>query len=120
MLGYERKYGYLSPNICSDRFVRVAKTSRYSTWKLRRVALQARRELRAATMWEEWQRNGWKLQPWQTQKVILVQTGELGEGVKLANKKYRLGTGASTSVTKERAISLGLYRHRKMPTYLAG
>ena len=86
--------------------------TRNPTLSLRHMVVRARREVHDATLWHRWHQNGWKLQPWQIQKVKLLVIGELVQKMRAANEAYGHGAGASNGITKQQADILAAYTSR--------
>ena len=77
--------------------------------KLRRFAANARKRERRAKKWAKWAELGWNCTDRQNYQIILLQTGELAEQVRIANAAYGFGKGAEEPFTREQAITLKVF-----------
>ena len=86
---------------------------------LRKQALQARRAIRDARKWRDWQKDGWQLKPSQNRQAILFENGELEKRMRDTNASYEFGLGADGHLSKERAMTLDVFTMQDLNSYFA-
>ena len=87
--------------------------------KLRREALAARRAVKEAKKFQEWQSGGWICEPWQARQLQLLQIGELETRMSKANQAYGFGQNVQTCLTREQAMTLEVFTNGIMKDYFA-